>query len=152
MSKIKEHNANSCSLQEGGKKAAFDPLSQPNTLNDLLLDSIDEALSNLFGTRGRDLVYDHLARKYSLGREDLPTHLTEFFAVLRKVFSPTGTRTIGRTIIRRLHDKLEWEFVAVADFDFNDYLKAVNARIAREVLRRAKIEHEKSLGRTETTH
>ena len=97
------------------------------------------------------MIYDHLARNYSLGREDIPTHLTEFLALLENNFSSKGARTIGRAIIRRLHEKLDWEFVAVPDFDFNDYLKAVNARIARELFRRAKIENGKTLGRPNIT-
>ena len=94
------------------------------------------------------MVYDHLARNYSLGREDLPTHMDWFLKFLESVFSSVGSRTIGRTIIRRLHDKLDWQFVLVADFDFDDYMKAINAKIARELFRRAKVEHDKSLGNT----
>ena len=77
--------------------------------------------------------------------------MTEFLTFLENTFSSKGTRTIGRTIIRRLHEKLDWEFVPVPEFDFKDYLTAVNARIAAELLRRAKIENGKSLGKTDIT-
>ena len=150
LSRVKDRTDNTLPLQQDGKEPSFDPLSQSNTLNDLLLDAIDEALSDLLGTRGRDMVYDHLARNYSLGREDLPTHMDWFLSFLESVFSSKGGQTIGRTIIRRLHVKLDWQFVPVPDFDFKDYMKAINAKIARELFRRAKVEHEKSLGKTNT--
>jgi len=116
-------------------------------LNDLILDSIDEALSDLLGTRGRDLVYDHIARNYSFGREDIPLHLDEFLTLLEDTFS-TGSKTIGRTVIRRLYVKLGWAFEAVPGFEFNDYLESARARIGRELFERAKIKHRESIGKS----
>jgi hypothetical protein len=131
-------------------KPAYDPLSRPNTLNDLILDSIDEALSDLLGTRGRDLIYDHIARNYSFGREDIPLHLDEFLTLLEDTFSK-GSQTIGRTAIRRLYGKLGWEFNFVPAFEFNDYLEAAKARIGRELFERAKIKHRESIGNSDAS-
>ena len=144
----KDHTVNSYSLQP--RKPIIDPLSHPNTLNDLILDSIDEALSDLLGTRGRDLVYDHIARNYSFGREDIPLHLDEFLTLLEDTFS-TGSKTIGRTVIRRLYVKLGWAFEAVPGFEFNDYLESARARIGRELFERAKIKHRESIGKSNAT-
>ena len=99
----------------------------------------------MFGTRGRDLVYDHVARNYSFGREDIPLHLDDFLALLEDTFS-TGSRTIGRTIIRRLYGKLGWAFEVVPGFEFNDYLESARARIGRELFERAKAKHRESVG------
>ena len=129
---------------------AYDPLSKPNTLNDLILDSIDDALSGLLGVRGRDLIYDHIARNYSFGREDIPLHMDQFLALLEKTFS-SGSRTIGRTILRHLYDKLDWEFVIVSDYKFEDYLEAARAKIGLELFERARIKHKEAVGKSETT-
>jgi hypothetical protein len=142
----KDHTINSFSSDHGNP--VYDPLSQPNTLNDLILDSIDETLSDLLGTRGRDLIYDHIARNYSFGREDIPLHLNEFLILLETTFSK-GSKTICRTIIRRLYSKLGWDFNPVPCFGLNDYLEATKARIGRELFERAKVNHRGSIGKSD---
>lgn len=149
MSKeAKDQAISSWSVESG--KPVYDPLSQPNTLNDLLLDSIDEALSDLLGTRGRDLIYDHIARNYSFGREDLPLHLNEFLKLLETTFA-RGSKTICRTIIRRLYSKLGWEFNPVPSFELNDYLQATKARIGHELFERARVNHGESIGQSDAS-
>jgi len=145
-----EESVDPCALEPWVKGPTYNPLSQPNTLNDLILDSIDEALSDLLGIKGRDLIYDHIARHHSFGREDIPLHLEEFHTLLENTFS-TGSRTISRTIIRRLYDKLDWKFVVVPGYEFNDYLKAVRARIGLELFGRARINLQESLGKKDST-
>jgi len=129
----------------------INPLSKPNTLNDLILDSIDEALSGLLGVRGRDLIYDHIARNYSFGREDIPVHLEEFLKLLEGTFSE-ASRTIGRTIIRRLYDKLDWNFVVVSGFQFEDYIADARARIGKELFERARAKHKESIAKLDAEH
>jgi len=120
-------------------------------LNDLILDSIDEALSGLLGVRGRDLIYDHIARNYSFGREDIPVHLEEFLKLLEGTFSE-ASRTIGRTIIRRLYDKLDWNFVVVSGFQFEDYIADARARIGKELFERARAKHKESIAKLDAEH
>ena len=93
----------------------------------LLLESIDEALADLLGRRSRDQIYDHLATQYRYGREEIPIKIFEFCEFLEKVFS-SGSKTVGRTIIRRLCERLGYEFVNVPGFEFFDYLDALRAR------------------------
>ena len=94
------------------------------------------------------MVYDHIARNYSFGREDIPLHLDEFLTLLEDTFS-SGSRTIGRTIIRRLYGKLGWVFEVVPGFEFNDYLESARARIGRECFERAKVQHRESIGKSD---
>jgi len=123
------------------------PHKGPNTLDDLLLESIDQVLSDLLGTKSREAVYDHLERNYSLAREKIPKDLDRFFALLEETFGK-GSKTIGKAIIRKLFEKLGWEFGEIGGFDFFDYLEAVRARIARELIEQAKSanRHYNSLG------
>ena len=118
-----------------------------NTLDDLLLGSIDQVLLDLLGTKSREAVYDHLERNYSLAREKIPKDLDRFFALLEETFGK-GSKTIGKAIIRKLFEKLGWEFGEIGGFDFFDYLEAVRARIARELVEHAKSanRHYNSLG------
>ena len=145
MSKDVKETANSFAAPNS-QNQPINPLSKPNTLNDLILDSIDEALSGLLGVRGRDLIYDHIARNYSFGREDIPVHLEEFLRLLEDTFSE-ASRTIGRTIIRRLYSKLEWDFVVVPGFQFEDYIADARGRIGRELFERARTKHKESIAK-----
>jgi len=113
----------------------FGPSLQTNRFDFLLLESIDEAFADLLGRKSRDQIYDHLATQYRYGREEIPLKICEFCEFLENAFS-TGSRTVGRTIIRRLCDKLGYEFVNVPGFEFFDYLDALRARSERDADRR----------------
>jgi hypothetical protein len=134
------------SLTSVKKKPGVNLLSSPNTLNDLILASIDDTLSDLFGIRGRDILYDHVARNHSFGREEIPEHLDEFFALLTDTFSD-GSRTIARTMLRRLYSKLGWKFAVIPGLKFDDYITEAKARIALELFEKSKIKHAEDLGK-----
>jgi len=93
----------------------------------LLLESIDQAIADLLGRRARDTIYDHLATHYRYGREEIPDKMTEFHKFLQDMFG-SGAKTLGRTIIRRMFDKLGYEYVNVPGFEFFDYLEALKSR------------------------
>ena len=115
------------------------PVAEPQPREDefdyLLLESIDEALADLLGRRARDQIYDHLATRYRYGREEIPAKVPEFCGFLADFFA-SGSRTVERTILRRLSDRLGHEFVPVSGFDFSDYLAAFRARYKRDEERR----------------
>jgi hypothetical protein len=119
-------------IQKAGRIGVFGPLLQTNKFDYLLLESIDEALADLLGTRSRDQIYDHLATQYRYGREEIPLKIFDFWEFLGNIFS-SGSKTIGRTIIRRLCDRLGYEFVHVPEFQFLDYLDALRTRSERDV-------------------
>jgi hypothetical protein len=100
-------------------------------MNYLVKESIDEALVNLIGRRARDAIYDHLERVYSVDRESIPGNLQTFFELLQATFGK-GSITIGRAIVRKLFEKLEWKFNEVPCFGFFDYLEAIRTRMERE--------------------
>lgn len=139
-------------MDEHDEKLRIQPLSKEDRaltfglplhtsrFNYLLLESIDEALADLLGRRSRDQIYDHLATHYRYGREEIPTKIVEFYDFLEKMFS-SASRTVGRTIIRRLSDKLGYEFVNVPGFEFFDYLDALRARSERDADRRERASH-----------
>ena len=111
---------------------ALPPLKQASrTFDGLLVESVDTALSDLLGERTRNLIYDYLAAHYGYGREEIPQKIDEFYSFLQNTFS-SGGKTVGRTIIRRLFDKLGYEYVNVPGFEFFDYLEAAKARVGRD--------------------
>jgi hypothetical protein len=124
-------------------RSLYVPETTAKSLDELLVLCIDEVLTDLLGSRTREAVYDYLERNQSLARNDIPRHLNKFLGLLEKTFGK-GSKTIEKSIIKRLYDKLEWEFVEIPNFEFTDYLDAIRSRIAR-----ALVEHAKS---NSTTH
>ena len=115
----------------------YNPPTTAKSLDDLLLLCIDEVLADLLGWRAREAVYDCLERNYSLARSDIPRHLNKFLGLLEETFGK-GSSTIGKSIIKRLFDKLEWKFEDIPGFEFMDYLEAIRARIGRALIEHAK--------------
>lgn len=107
------------------------------SLDDLLQQCIDEVLSDLLGTRAREAVYDHLERNHALSRTDIPRHMNKFMELLEETFGK-GSKTIGKAIIKRLYEKLEWDFYDNPGYEFMDHLDAIRARIARTLIEHAK--------------
>lgn len=107
------------------------------SLNDLLLESIDEVLDNLLRRKARDAIYDYLARNYSVAREEVPGNMDKFFMLTEEAFGK-GSRTIAKCIVKRLFEKLGWKFEEIHGFDFYDYLEFARARMARELVQKAK--------------
>lgn len=114
-------------------RSVYAPDTTAGSLNDVLLQCIDEVLVDLLGRRTREAVYDSLERNYSLARTDIPNDLNRFFALLEETFGK-GCRTIGKSIIKRLYAKLDWKFTDVPAFEFDDYMETVRARYARTLV------------------
>jgi len=112
--------------------------STAKSLDDLLLICIDEVLSDLLGRRAKEAVYDHLERNCNLARSEVPRHLNKFLGLLEETFGQ-GSKTIGRSIIRRLYDKLEWRFEVIPGYEFIDYLETIRNKIAKTLVDHAKI-------------
>lgn len=111
----------------------YDKYSAAESLGDLLVESIDETLTDLLGKRTREAVYDHLERNYSFGRTDIPDHLNKFFELMEEIFGK-GSKTIGKSIIKKMFSKLEWNFVDMPGYEFIDYLEAIRKRITRTLI------------------
>jgi hypothetical protein len=99
----------------------------------LLVESTEEALTDLLGTRARDAIYDHLERNYLIARNEIPDHLPDLFKVLHETFGK-GSSTIGKVVAKRLYGKLGWEFVDIASYELEDYQRAAKERLGRQLM------------------
>jgi hypothetical protein len=109
----------------GEARAHTNPVSIP------LLESIDEALTDLLGSRTREAVYDYLERNCSLARNEIPTRLDDFFRLLNETFGKGGS-TIGKVIAKKLYARLGWEFVEIQSYGLIDYIDTVRGRLEKE--------------------
>lgn len=142
---LKERQLNDLASTTPLPGSMHEQVTDPKTLDDLVLESLDEVLADLLGKKCKEAIYDHLERNYSIAREKIPENLQKFFELLEETFG-RGSKTIGNAVIRKLFEKLGWEFGEVGSFEFFDYLDAMRARIAREL-----VEHAKSANRQYNT-
>lgn len=102
----------------------------------LVLESIDEALTDLLGRRAREAIYDYLERNCLVAIGELPNRLDAFLTLLDDTFGK-GSKTIGKVVAKRLYSKLEWDFTEIPGYALTDYVQAARTRIAREVVKHA---------------
>jgi hypothetical protein len=124
------------SFTSGGLLA---PSTTAESLDDLLLECIDEVLVDLLGRRSREAIYDCLERDQSLARTDIPEHMTLFIQLLEETFGK-GSRTIWKAVVKRMYEKLEWKFYDNPGYEFIDYMEEIRGKVTR-----ALIEHARSL-------
>lgn len=118
------------------------------SLDDLILESIDHTLFDLFGRRVREGIYDDLARNSKLAKDEIPSHLGQFSDRLERIFGRSST-TIARAIAKRLYAKFDFEFETVPNLDLEGYVGIVSSRITPELIENAKKRNLLQLGSNE---
>ena len=102
----------------------------------LVLESIDEALTDLLGRRAREAIYDYLERNSLVAINELPNRLEVFLKLLDDTFGK-GSKTIGKVVAKKLYSKLEWDFAEIPGYALTDYVQTARARVAREIVKQA---------------
>jgi len=93
----------------------------------LLVESVDQALSDLLGRRAKEAIYDYLERRCYMSRDEVPDRLAEFCQILLANFGKGG-HTIEKTIARRFYSKLGKPFVDYPGYGLLDYVeRAINS-------------------------
>jgi hypothetical protein len=119
------------SLEER-EEAVFSPVLK-GYLTALLLESIDDALSDILGTRVREALYDQLERRYRMGRTEIPDRLREFLRVLYETLG-VGSEAVGKAIARTMYKKLGWEFIDVRGYRLSDHWEIIKAKAVRDIV------------------
>ena len=113
------------------------PSTTAESLDDLLLECIDEVLADLLGRRSREAIYDCLERDQSLARTDIPEHMTLFIQLLEETFGK-GSRTIRKAVVKRMYEKLEWKFYDNPGYEFIDYMEEIRTKVTRALIEHAR--------------
>jgi hypothetical protein len=99
--------------------------------NSALLAAIDESISELLGQRVLESLYSVLERRYDVTRDELPYRLDTAYMLLGEVFGIHATRTISKSIIRRLYGKLNLEFEDVAGLGLMEEVEMAKKKLAQ---------------------
>ncbi len=93
-----------------------------NEFDRLLAQSVDEGFGDLLGESVKQALYTYLEHDYAIPRSQIPIRLEDFGVALERTFG-VSSRTVGRTIAKRLYVKLRMQFVEKPDFGFLEYVK-----------------------------
>jgi hypothetical protein len=89
----------------------------------VLLDSIDQALTDVFGPSAKQAFYGYFKEKLGFTKESMTLRLDKFLVALSETFGSTGVVVLGRTIARRLCSNLELVFKEEPNYTLLDYVK-----------------------------
>jgi ABC-type dipeptide/oligopeptide/nickel transport system permease component len=98
--------------------------------NELLCMSIDDAISQILGPQVLESLYEHLNRKYSVSRDEVPYRLQTMYAVLHSEFGFKGARTIERQIAKNFCNRLNMPFLESPDCTLDMYIEKAKKRSA----------------------
>jgi hypothetical protein len=86
----------------------------------IVLVAVEEGLSSL-GDSPKQAIFFHLKNSFEIGKNKIPTNLTEFAKALEEIFGP-GAFYLEKLIVKRLYEKLGLEFEEGETWNFLDYV------------------------------
>ena len=95
-------------------------------------EAIDESISELLGQKVLESLYSVLQKHYDVTRDELPYRLDTAYKLLGEVFGIRATRTISKSISRRLYQKLNLEFEGTADLGLTEYVEIAKKKLAED--------------------
>jgi hypothetical protein len=97
------------------------------SLDDLLLNVIDETLKHVFKEPGAKVIYDYLRDQCHLKREEIAEKPEVFSAGLERLLE-SGAVLIEKMILINLSSKLQLKYVEKEGCEFSDYIKELKER------------------------
>lgn len=91
----------------------------------IILDAVDEGLKTL-GESGKQAIFFHLERTYSIKKSDIPKKPDAFAEGLEKIFGG-GATVIQKIILENLYSKLGLKYEDRDDYSFTDYLNDIKS-------------------------
>jgi hypothetical protein len=97
------------------------------SLDDLLLNVIDETLKHVFKEPSAKVIYDYLGKQCHLKREEIVEKPEVFSAGLKRLLK-SGAVVIEKMILKNLSSKLQLKYEEKEGYEFSDYLKELTER------------------------
>jgi hypothetical protein len=104
---------------------------QGTEFNVLLIDSVDEAISEVLGDQVNSAFWRHFQAFIGLTRDEMPNHLDKLFLAHRGAFG-VGGETLGRVIIKKLYAKANIPLELKPDRTLTEYATALKQILAQD--------------------
>jgi hypothetical protein len=101
--------------------------------NELLIKSIDEAVTELWGEKGRDSLYQHLTEHYDITRDEIPYRLDSLYAAIEQTLGDKAAKILDYEIAKYLSRQISVPLPKTRNYTLQTYLlQAKNsARLCR---------------------
>lgn len=106
------------------------PLEHDRRFNDILLGSIDEAITGLLSRKVVEALYIYLQNACSIRKEEVPYRLEALSAVIDETFGLAGSRTVTKAIARKLYSKLALPFQDNTPRTLREYVDEAKVKLA----------------------
>ena len=100
---------------------------EARSLNNLLLDAVDETLRHVFKEEGANFILHYLESKCRLNRRRIAEEPEDFSAGLER-FLGSAAPVIEKIILKTLYSKLELKFEEKEGYKFSDYVKELREK------------------------
>ncbi len=101
------------------------------TLDDLILKSVDTTLKQVFKEIGANVIYDYLENHFGLKREEIAEKLEVLSAGLESLLG-SAAFVVEQLILKNLYSKLGLEYEEKEGYDFSDYVEELKRGITEE--------------------
>jgi hypothetical protein len=98
--------------------------------NEMLVKSIDEALTELLGDKGRDSLYQHLAEHYDITREEMPYRLDSLHAAIEQILGEKASKVLDIEIVKYLARQTKVPLPDTRDISLQTYLLKARKLVA----------------------
>jgi hypothetical protein len=102
--------------------------SEPDSFEELLLRSIDEAMQNL-GESSRALLYTYLAAALSLKKDQIPKRFEDFAEAIKHIFK-LGSKVIEALIFKSLCERVNVEYASIKNMDLEAAIEEIKKKSA----------------------
>jgi hypothetical protein len=100
---------------------------EARSLNNLLLDAVDETLRHIFKEEGANFIFHYLENKYRLNLRRIAEEPEDFSAGLER-FLGSAAPVMEKMILKNLYSKLELKFEEKEGYKFSDYVKELREK------------------------
>ena len=101
--------------------------------NDLLVDSVDETISEVLGARVTRAFWYHYQAFLGITREEMPYRLDTLFASLKGTFG-VGGETLGRMIVKKLYAKVNVPLELKPNHSLAEYVEELKQILAQDLM------------------
>ena len=101
--------------------------------NDLLIDSVGEAITDVLGARVTPAFWQHVQAYLGITKEEMPYHLDTLFSALKDAFG-VGGDTLGRIIIKKLYAKAGVPLEYTPNHPLVEYVEKLKELLAEDLM------------------
>ena len=106
---------------------------QRTDFNDLLIDSVDEAISEVLGPRVTSAFWYHYQAFLGITRDEMPYQLPTLFESLKGTFG-AGGETLGRIVVKKLYAKANVPLNYDQNRPLLEYVEELKQTLAQDIM------------------